>query len=75
MSFKKKLAEALYKSSRNWTQEDCLEIVKADESVIPFIANHLIGCDNCPLNNVTCFEDDPSIICDNKINVVLWEDN
>lgn len=75
MSFKKKLAEALYKSSRNWTQEDCLRIVEADEGECAFIANHLVGCDNCPLNNVTCFEDDSSVICDNKINAVLAEDN
>jgi len=66
MSFKKKLAEALYKSSRNWTQGDCFEIVSADEGALPFIANHLVGCDNCPLNNVTCF-DVPGVICDNKI--------
>lgn len=75
MSFKEKLAEALYKSSRNWTQEDCLRIVEADEWECAFIANHLVGCDNCPLNNVTCFTDDPSVVCDNKINAVLAEDN
>lgn len=66
MSFKKKLAEALYKSSRNWTQEDCLRIVEADEGCMAFIAYHMVGCDNCPLNNVTC-SDVPGVICDNKI--------
>lgn len=75
MSFKKKLAEALYKSSRNWTQEDCLKIVETAEGEEAFIANYLVGCDNCPLNNVTCCEDDLAVICDNKINAALWEDN